>query len=146
MTTEKSFTPGLVNRKSVNVVEKSITFELRDYTEADKFTVAETFTVAISDLDEGLVTTATLHGLSQKVGDAGASKAGTPEVEKFHKKQVEWNRLKDEKSWNKKSTSAAPKVKVADVVRALNAAGTDVKVIASAVNLSVEAVELIISN
>ena len=133
--------------KVINPDLKSIVFSVRDYTEENTFTVIKEFTVWAEDLEGNLPQHAMMHGLSQKVGDAGASEKGTSTMVKFNKMLDEWSRIKEEKSWNKKSRSGSgPKVKVIDMVKVLANANTPVETIALAAGLSVEAVQLIIDN
>ena len=133
--------------KVINLDLKSIVFSVRDYIKEDEFTTIKEFTVYTKDLEGNLPQHAMIHGLSQKVGDAGASDKGTAALAKFDKMETEWKRIKEEKSWNKKSRSGSgPKIKVVDMVKVLADANTPIETIALAAGLSVEAVQLIIDN
>jgi hypothetical protein len=64
---------------------------------------------------------AMLHGLSQKIGDCNAAIKGARK--KFEASKAEWDRMVTEKTWNKASRTAEPKIKVSSVVERLREKG-----------------------
>jgi hypothetical protein len=64
---------------------------------------------------------AMLHGLSQKIGDCNAAIKGA--LKKFEASKAEWDRMVTEKTWNKASRTAEPKIKVSELAEKLKAQG-----------------------
>ena len=145
MSNEKSFTPGLTVKHSPNAVTREELYELRNYTEKDKFTVVDSFTAKLADMPTELEKDFQFHGMKQKIGDTMAmTKAESPTpTKKFNRAKEEHTRLMKEKTWKKPGKTTIPKLNQMDTIIKMIEYGVDHKGIANVCGVTIETVELI---